>query len=53
MMGDAGVGHVAHNNGVEGNWPAFILAVCGIVGKNKCMKTDIFVGNMLKYVRSE
>ncbi len=51
--GDAGVGHVAHNNGVEGNGPAFIFAVCGTAGKNKCMKIDVFVGNMLKYVSDQ
>jgi hypothetical protein len=52
-IGDAGVGHVAHNNGVEGNWPAFIMAVCGSAGKNKNMKMDVFVGNMLKYVSDQ
>ncbi len=52
-MGDAGVGHVAHNNGVEGNWTAFILAVCGTAGKNKCMKIDVFVGKMLKDVSDQ
>jgi hypothetical protein len=52
-MGDAGVGSVAHNNGVEGNWPSFILAVCGSAGKNKCMRIDVFVGNMLKYVADQ
>ncbi len=54
-MGDAGVGHVAYNNGVEGNlnWHSFILAVCGSAGKNKCMRIDVFVGNMLKYVADQ
>jgi hypothetical protein len=52
-MGDAGVGHVAHNNGVEGNRPSFISAVCGSAGKNKWMKIDVFVGNMLKYVADQ
>ena len=44
---------MAHNNGVEGNWPAFIMAVCGSAGKNKNMKMDVFVGNMLKYVSDQ
>ena len=52
-MGDAGVGHVVHNNGVEANWPSFISAVCGSAGKNKWMKIDVFVSNMLKYVADQ
>jgi hypothetical protein len=52
-MGDAGVGHAAHNNGVEVNLPSFISAVCGSAGKNKWMKIDLFVGNMLKYVADQ
>ncbi len=52
-MGDAGVGYVAHNNGVEGNWPPFISAVCGSAGQYKWMKIDLFVGNMLKYVADQ
>ncbi len=33
--------------------PLFILAVCGTAGKNKFMKIDVFVGNMLKYVSDQ
>ncbi len=49
-IGDAGVGHVAHNNGIEGRWPAFTNAVCGAAGKSKQLKVDVFVGNMIKYI---
>ena len=49
-IGDAGVGHVAHNNGVEGRWPKFSLAVCGSAGKSKQLKLDVMAGNMIKYI---
>ena len=49
-IGDAGVGHCAHNNGVEGHWPGFTSAVCGSGGKSKSLKVDIMVGNTIKYV---
>jgi hypothetical protein len=49
-IGDASVGHCAHNNGVEGHWPGFTSAVCGSGGKSKSLKVDIMVGNTIKYV---
>ena len=33
-VGDAEVGGVAHNNGVEGRWPSFTQAVCGAAGES-------------------
>ena len=49
-IGDAGIGHAAHNNGVESTWPKFSLAVCGSAGKSKQLKVDVMIGNMIKYV---
>ncbi len=48
-MGDSGIGHTAHNNGVEGNRPHFTQAVCGSAGKSKQLRLDVFAGNMIKY----
>ncbi len=39
-IGDAGVGHVAHNNGVESRWPKFSQAIRGSAGKSKQLKLD-------------
>ena len=49
-MGDAGIGHTPHNNGVEGNWPHFTQAVCGSAGKSRQLRLDVFAGNMIKYI---
>jgi hypothetical protein len=49
-MGDAGIGHTPHNNGVEGNWPHFTQAVCGSAGKSRQLHLDVFAGNMIKYI---
>ena len=49
-IGDAGIGHAAHNNGVESTWPRFTLAVCCSAGKTKQLKLDVMVGNTVKYV---
>ncbi len=46
-VGDAEVGGVAHNNGVEGRWPSFTQAVCGAAGKSCKLKIDVFVALLL------
>ncbi len=49
-MGDAGIGHTPHSNGVEGNWPHFTQAVCDSAGKSRQLHLDVFAGNMIKYI---